>query len=300
MKRTLSVVISAYNEEKYLETCLASASFADEIIVINNSSTDKTEKIARKFTDKVFTRPNDMMLNKNKNFGFAKATGDFILNLDGDEEIPTDLATEIKDVVSSNNPADGYWISRKNIIFGKWIQNGLWWPDKQLRLFKRLKGRFACKHIHEYIRVDGTVESLVYPYIHNNYDSISQYLTKISRATTSEAEYLTDTQYQFAWFDALRFPLSDFLKTYFLQKAYKDGLHGLVVSLLQAFYSFVVFAKVWEHAGFPEKMMTPKAFEKELKDRAREIRYWMWTVKIENSSFLPKIIFLKLLRKLFS
>jgi len=300
MKRKLSVVISAYNEEKHLPACLSSVSFADEIIVVNNSSTDRTEEIARKYTKLVYVQPNTMMLNINKNFGFSKATGEYILNLDADEEIPPDLADEIVQILKQKDVSDGYWISRKNIIFGKWIRHGLWWPDKQIRLFRRTKGTFACKHIHEYIAVDGSIENLMHPYIHHNYDSVDQYLTKLMRCTTSEAEYLIDTKYQFSWFDAIRFPLSDFLKTYFLEKAYKDGLHGLVVSLLQAFYSFIVFAKVWEAARFPEKMMTPQAFDEEVNKRGKEIRYWMWTRKIEESSFFLKTMILKVLRKLFS
>lgn len=300
MKRTLSVVISAYNEENHLKTCLSSVKFADELIVVNNSSTDATERIARDFTKKVFTRENDLMLNRNKNFGFTKATGDFILNLDADEEIPPELAAEIQEILKSPHPADGYWISRKNIIFRKWIGHGLWWPDKQIRLFKRSKGKFPCVHIHEYIAIDGAIESLLHPYLHHNYDSISQYLTKLERCTTSEAGYLIDTRYQFSWFDAVRFPFSDFAKTYFLEKAYKDGLHGLVLSILQAFYSFVVFTKVWEHAGFPEKMMTHQAFENEVNARGGEIRYWLWTVRIDNSTFTLKKVFLKVMRKLFS
>jgi glycosyltransferase involved in cell wall biosynthesis len=300
MKRTLSVVISAFNEEKHLTSCLSSVSFADEIIVVDNSSSDSTKRIASSFTKKIFTRENDLMLNKNKNFGFTKANGDYILNLDADEEIPPDLALEIQEILTSPEVADGYWMSRKNIIFGKWIQNGMWWPDKQIRLFRRSKGSFPCIHIHEYISIVGTIESLVHPYIHHNYDSVSQYLTKLERCTTSEAGYLIDTKYQFSWFDAVRFPVSDFVKTYFLEKAYKSGLHGLVLSFLQAFYSFVVFTKVWEHAKFPEKMMTPKAFEKEIRERGKEIRYWLWTVRIENSTFFVNKVFCKVLRKFFS
>lgn len=298
-KKTLSVVVSAYNEEKHLRACLSSVPFADEIIVVNNSSSDATEQIAREFTKKVYTRPNNSMLNINKNFGFAKATGDFILNLDADEVIPPDLAKEIQETIEMPESADGYWISRKNIIFGKWIQSGLWWPDKQIRLFKREKGKFPCVHIHEYIAIDGKIESLLHPYLHHNYDSVDQYLTKLERCTTTEASYLIRTNYQFTWFDAVRFPMSDFLKIFFLEKAYRDGLHGLVVSILQAFYSFIVFAKVWEHAKFPEKMMTGKALEQEFQDRGREFRYWLWTARIDDTSFFPKKMMLRIMRKIF-
>src|SRR3990172_4504796 len=160
MKQTLSVVVSAYNEEKSLGRCLASVGFADEIIVVDNQSQDKTVEVAKKFTKKIYSQKNILMLNTNKNYGFGKATGDWILNLDADEEIPKDLAQEIKTIIQTKPKYAGYWIRRKNIIFGKWVTHGLWWPDKQIRLFRRGKGKFACVHIHEYVSIEGQVGEL--------------------------------------------------------------------------------------------------------------------------------------------
>src|SRR5437588_357266 len=123
-KLTLSVVISAYNEENRITRCLESVDFADEIIFIDNSSTDTTVSIAKKYTKHIFTKENNFMLNVNKNFGFTKATGDWILCLDADEKITPELAEEIKSKISVDESiVNGYWIPRKNIIFGKWIQN---------------------------------------------------------------------------------------------------------------------------------------------------------------------------------
>lgn len=274
---TISVVVSVWNEEKHLSRCLKSVSWANEIIVVNNSSTDKTKEIAEKFTNKVFDRPNNLMLNLNKNFGFTKATGDYILNLDGDEEIQDELGKEILSVVGVKDGPDGYWIARKNIIFGKWIRHGIWWPDRQIRLFKRGKGKFPCVHIHEYIKVDGRVGTLAAPYIHYNYESIHQYLVKIDRASTSEALSLEEMKYQVMWYDAIRFPVSDFIKIYFAEFGYRDGLHGLVLALLQSFYSFCTFAKVWEKQKFEEKDVQLSAVGSELNRNKKEIRYWFLT-----------------------
>ena len=123
----ISIVISAYNEEDKIEDCLKSVnSFADEIIFVDNSSHDKTAQIAKKFTTKIFTLPNDpVMLNKNKNFGFSKAVGDWIISLDADERITPKLATEIKKAVK-NQKINGYEIPRKNIIFNKWIKHSIY------------------------------------------------------------------------------------------------------------------------------------------------------------------------------
>lgn len=298
MKQTLSVVVSAYNEEATLGRCLSSVSFADEIIIVDNSSLDKTAQIARKFTKNVLKQPNLLMLNINKNYGFSKAKSDWILNLDADEEIPADLAREIQSVVAGDRRENGFWIKRKNIIFGKWITHGLWWPDKQIRLFRRMKGKFACVHIHEYVSVEGQVGELSAPYLHYNYETVHRYLTKIDRASTSEALSLGDMQYQLAWYDAIRFPLSDFLKIYFAQAGYKDGLHGLVLALFQAFYSFTVFAKFWEMEKFSERDLSVAAVTEELVRSGKEAKYWMFTVNIEETKNIVKKILWKIKRKL--
>lgn len=283
----ISVVISAFNEERKLPACLDSLDgFADEIIVVDNTSQDTTNKIAKKYTKHVYKRENNLMLNINKNFGFLKATGDWIISLDADERITPDLAAEIKKVIEKNDEkVSGYWIPRKNIIFGKWIQNSIWWPDYQLRLFRNGKGIFGEKHVHEMITIDGQTEKLSSPMIHENYESISQYLYKLDKIyTESEVKNIIASGKIISWLDAIRFPLEDFLKTFFLQKGYKDGLHGLVLSLLQAFYAEIVFVKVWEKQGFIE--YNDKNFlrniEKEFSMSGLKLRYWFLSSWIEN------------------
>jgi (heptosyl)LPS beta-1,4-glucosyltransferase len=294
MKQTIAVVVSAYNEEKTLGRCLSSVSFADEIIVVDNSSLDNTAGVAKKYNAQIYKQPNQLMLNINKNFGFEKAKSNWMLNLDADEEIPKVLAQEIQAIVRTNSSENGFWIKRKNLSFGKWIEHGLWWPDKQMRLFRRGKGKFPCVHIHEYIEVEGKAGELKEPYNHYNYESVHQYLTKIDRASTSEALSLKSMNYQLAWHDAFRFPLSDFLKIYFAQQGYKDGLHGLVLALFQACYSFCVFAKFWEMQDFPQRDITPDAITQELTKRGKEAEYWTLTMMIAET----KNIFVKIQKKI--
>ncbi|HVT01652.1 MAG TPA: glycosyltransferase family 2 protein, partial [Patescibacteria group bacterium] len=223
--KTLSVVISAYNEEKNIEECLKSLKdLADEIIVVDNSSTDRTESLAKKYTKKIYTQKNDpSKIDLQKNFGFSKATCEWILSLDADERLTDDLKneiiTKIKDL-GSNNQIDGFWIPRKNIIFGKWIRSDMWWPDYQLRLFKKGKGSFEKNSVHKVITVEGQTEKLENPFIHDNYTSVDQYLLKLINYTSIEADVLMDQGYKFSWIDAIRFPVNDFLKTFFLQKGF--------------------------------------------------------------------------------
>lgn len=294
----LTVVISAYNEERKIEDCLKSVKdVADEIVFIDNTSADKTVEIAKKYTDKIFIRKNNPMLNVNKNYGFSKATGDWILNLDSDERLTPELEKEIK-VAIQKEKVDGYLIPRKNILFGKWIRHSIWWPDYQLRLFRPSRGKFAEVHVHELLEVDGVVEKLEHPMVHLNYETISQYLYKLEKIyTDSEVENIIRKNKKLNWFDAVRMPMEDFFKTYFLQQGYKDGLHGLVLSLLQGFYAVVVFAKVWEKQGFEEKELKLSEINSEFRRLGNQFQYWLLSSFIEETKSPAKKTLLKLQRK---
>src|SRR3989344_7198804 len=236
--KKISVVISAYNEEKMIEECLKSVkNFADEIILVDNTSEDKTVEIAKKYADKVFIRANDpVMLNRNKNFGFTKASGDWIISLDADERLTPKLSTEIRKSISQNQYW-GYEIPRENIIFGKWIKHSIWWPDYNLRLFKNGKGKFPLKHVHEKLVVTGRVSKLKNPMVHYNYQTVSQFIKKLDTTyTESETKNFIKSGKSINWYDSIRWPVADFAKTFFFDKGYKDGLHGLVLSIFQAFY----------------------------------------------------------------
>jgi glycosyltransferase involved in cell wall biosynthesis len=275
----LSVVVSAYNEESKIETCLKSALFADEIVVVDNSSTDKTKDLAKKYTKNVYEQKNNPSeIDLQKNFGFSKATGDWILSLDADEEISKELADELKVLIRKNVKENGFWIPRKNFTFGKWIEHTGWYPDHQIRLFRKGKGKFTDKHVHEKIKIDGEVGYLKSDILHQNYQTISQFIHRaIDIYCPSEAEYLLANGYVFSPFDAIHFPLDEFLSRFFTREGYKDGFHGLMLSLLMAFYRFIVFALIWEKQGFKE-VKDDNFLEntaKELKKANKEIVFWV-------------------------
>lgn len=299
----ISIVVSAYNEEKNIKDCLRSVKdLADEIIVVDNSSFDKTASIAKEYTKRVYSQVNDPgKIDLQKNFGFSKATGDWILSLDADERVTEDLAQEIKSAVESDS-FNGYWVSRKNMIFGKWIKSDMWWPDYQLKLFKKGKGKFEKNTVHKALHVEGETAKLDNFLIHNNYTSVSQFILRLNAYTDIEAENLSRDGYSFNALDALRFPIDDFVKTFFLQGGYRDGLHGLVLSLLQAFYMEVVFAKLWEKRDFEDVDDAGflKAVQKELISSGNKIKYWLTTVMIDKSSNPVKKIILKTSRKITS
>lgn len=296
----ISVVISAYNEERKLPACLTSVSFADEIIIVDNQSTDKTSEIAKKFKAKIFSRPNNLMLNINKNFGFTKATGDWILNLDADERLSDELKQEIEKVTAEDESSlAGFQMPRRNIIFGKWIRHTGWYPDYQLRLFRRGKGKFAEEHVHEKIEVDGKIGTLEGDLVHENYDTIMQFMQKMCIVyAPNEAEQLLKNGYEFSYSDAIRFPFREFIGRFFARGGYRDGFHGLMLSFLMAFYHFVVFANLWEKRGFVDEQLNPMDLVAEEFGKSKtEWNYWVAEQKIKATQNPFKKVYLKLLRK---
>lgn len=298
----LSVVISAFNEEKNIKDCLESVKWAEEIIFVDNTSQDKTVSIAKKYTEKIFIVPNNLMLNINKNFGFDKATGDWVLSLDADERVTPELAKEILLAIeqSSTRAINGYWIPRKNIIFGKWMRHTGWYPDFQLRLFKK-GNKFPEKHVHETVKVEGETGYLKEHLLHFNYQTIDHFLSKLSQIYTSnEVKNIIESGQKITWADAIRFPAQEFLSRFFAQKGYKDGLHGLVLSLLMAFYWLVVFAKVWEKQGFWEEEKKSFLTEagQEFKKLESDFHYWFWESQIRESNNPVKKLFWKIKRRL--
>jgi glycosyltransferase involved in cell wall biosynthesis len=301
-KSEISVVVSVFNGEKVLDECLKSASFASEIVVVDNSSTDKTSEIAKKYTDKIFTRPNNLMLNINKNFGFSKAIGKWIFCLDADERITPELQEEILRLkLEDEDSARGYWIPRKNIIFGKWIEHTGWYPDHQLRLFRKERGNFEEKHVHEMIKVEGETKYLKNNMIHYNYESVPQFLNKLGTIyAPNEAEQLIKKGYVFDWKDSIGFPVKEFLSRFFAREGYKDGFHGLMLSLFMAFYHFIVFSYVWEKHKFKqidnEEILLET--EKELKKTSKDLSFWFLKEKTKLIKNPASKLFRKIINKI--
>lgn len=298
----LSVVISAYNEEKTIEDCLKSVKgWVDEIVVVDNISTDNTEKIVKKYTKKIFKQKNDpTSIDTQKNFGFTKATGDWILSLDADERVTPELAKEIKEKITVKDTV-GYWIPRKNILFGKWIEHTGWYPDEQLRLFRKGKGEYKAKHVHEDLVVEGAVEHLREHILHENYQAIGQFIERnLLRYAPNEAESIIANGYTFSYIDALWFPAREFLSRYFAREGYKDGLHGLVLSLLLAAYHLVIFAYIWEKKNFPQEkeLFSLSHIHHESEKIGDEFQYWFQTETIKNTKNPLKKVLLKTKRKL--
>lgn len=279
--KLLSVVISAYNEEKNITACIESVrGIASEVIVVNNSSTDRTEELAKKLGARVYTQKNDpLKIDLLKNLGFDKAQSEWIFCLDADERVTPELAQEVMHTIESNTEANAFRIPRKNVIFGKWIAHTGWYPDYQLRLFKKGKGKFYQEKVHEAIVVDGQIGVLAGPLIHENYQSVNQFLSRLIIYTDSEAQAIIKNRIKLTYLDCIKMPFDEFLRRFFTQEGYKDGLHGLVLSLLMAFYHLVIFAKVWEAEKFQESQSDMESLTKQVKQMDNEIMFWILDAK---------------------
>jgi len=241
----LSVTIIAWNEEERLRACLESVAWADEIIVVDAESTDKTVQVAREFTDKIWVRPWAGFATQ-KNFALEQATGEWVLSLDADERVTAELRERIGRIVRANGPADGYSIPRKNVFWGAWVRHGGLYPDYQLRLFRRDAGRFVDSAVHESVVVEGHVKAVAEPMLHHSYRGLEDFVARSNRYSTLAAQEIVRRGGQVGLTDLALRPLGRFLSMYVLRLGFLDGWRGFVLAVLYANYVFLRMAKAWE------------------------------------------------------
>jgi glycosyltransferase involved in cell wall biosynthesis len=277
MASKLSVVVNTYNEAKILPQALTSVrDLVDEIVIIDMESSDNIHEIAKKFDAKVFSHKHLEYVEPARNFGTSKATGDWVLVLDPDEEVSDTLATKIKEIIK-NNEADYCRIPRKNIIFNHWIEHAHWWPDYNIRLFR--KGAVSWSEvIHAVPFTQGkgidfdAKEDLAI--IHHHYDSLEGYVERMNRYTSIQADRKVKSGYKFSWRDILTKPTNEFLSRYFGDKGYKDGIYGLALSLLQGFSELVLYLKIWQADKFKDEKVSLTEIINEMREKERDLHYW--------------------------
>jgi len=268
-KVDITAVVLAKNEEKNLPRCLKNLDWVKEVIVIDDYSSDNTKKIAEKFGAKVYQK-RLVDFESQRNWALQKVKTSWVLMIDPDEEVTSEFRQEVERLIKEDK-FDGFKFPRKNIIFGKWMRYTGWYPDWQLHLFKTKKGKYVGK-VHEQVVLDGKIGVLNASLIHYNYHSISQYLQKLDRYTNLEAEEKVRGGYKFRYQDLLVKPAEEFFRRFFAEEGWKDGVHGLALSLLQAFSELVVYLKVWEKQNFEE--LEIKGFAKEAEKIISDYYYW--------------------------
>jgi len=282
---SLSVVIITNNEEANIGRTLASVQplISDgkgEVIVVDSGSTDRTVEIAKSFGAKVFVEEWKGYAAQ-KNSAIDKATGDWILSLDADEEVSADLLQALRDALEGlervsdlSKQADvhpftvddatsdleyhigikldgefaGLWIPRKNEFLGRWIKHGGFWPDAKLRLFRNGTGRFESRAVHEDARVTGETGRIRYGSIfHHSYPTLSDYIDHMNRYSSLGAEMaVANGKARFSVVNIVLRPLATFIYNYIFRLGFLDGREGLLLHLYHAVYVSWKYAKAWE------------------------------------------------------
>ncbi len=292
---SLSVVINTRNAAETLEEALESVKFADEIVIMDMESNDDTVKIASQYTDKIFTHPKVGFVEPARNAAIAKSTKEWILILDADEVVPETLATILVLISRNEHPdfqsIDCLKISRKNIIFGDWVQSAGWWPDYLIRFFKRHAVTWP-ETIHAVPEVSGTISQLPaeekYALIHNNYTSVSQFVQRLNKYTSIQATQGESTTLPATPVDVLS---DELLRRLFVWNGISGSYRGLCLSILQSLAEVVTYTKILESRSF-DGILGEKESVESLERLQKSLSYWTADWHVRNSIGVEKLFWM--------
>ncbi len=242
----ISAVIITFNEEKRLEPALKSlAGLVSEIVVVDSFSTDNTFKLAKKYTNKVFQRKwSDY--SEQKNYANTQASFPWILSLDADERISSELREEILEINKEEPECDGFSIPRQVYYLGKWIRHSGWYPDRKIRLFRKDRARWEGEYVHERLVIDGKIQKLRGSIHHFTYRNISEHLDRINKFSELGAQKLYAKGKRCRWHQLVFMPIFRFMKSFFWRAGFLDGYPGFIVSVLNGYSIFLRYAKLRE------------------------------------------------------
>lgn len=240
----LSVVVLTKNEERNIKDCLESVyGWADEIIVVDDESSDKTIEIAKTYTDKIFNKKM-VIEGEQRNWAYQKAKNQWVLSLDADERILPELRKEISDLFENKRfEFDAYTIPRRNFIGSYWVKYGGWYPSAQLRLFKKDKFKYEEVEVHPRAFLEGPCGHLKSDMLHFSYRDFEDFLAKLNRQTTQEATKWFRTNRKMSFGRALWRTHDRFWRTFLSKKSYKDGFIGFMIAIFASLYQVVSYAK---------------------------------------------------------
>jgi glycosyltransferase involved in cell wall biosynthesis len=300
----LSVVINTKNAATTLERTLKSVKWADQIIVMDMHSDDDTKKIARSFKADFFLHPDVGYVEPARNKAVSKAIHDWVLLVDADEEIPATLKNRLQHLLNGDATADAYYIPRKNIVFKEWYQHAGWWPDYQLRFFRKKAVVWSDK-IHRVPKVKGKVDYLAsqekYAIIHHNYQSIEQFISRLNRYTSHEvaarsesSNYRLNTVTTDSVIDAFT---NELVARLFRHHGIDGGLHGVSLSWMQAMYEMIVRLKQWQAVGFTTTKNDQQQSLAAIRKLQSDLSYWIADWNVAHTTGINKIMWM-LRRKL--
>ena len=256
MPLTLSVAIITMNEEANLARTLASVQFADEVIILDSGSTDRTLEIARSFDAKVYFEQWKGFATQ-KNSAIEKCTGAWVLSLDADEGLTFELQQEIRRLLAGTPSADAYMIKRRNLFLNRWMKHGGYYPDPKLRLFRRHSANFAPparfteRPVHETIAFEGNLETLQHDLIHHAYPTIESYIEHMDRYSTLGAEIIvakgkTGRSWFSFYYNVLVIPAFTFLWNFIFRFGFLDGREGYLLHRYHSTYTSWKYSKAWQ------------------------------------------------------
>ncbi len=242
----VSVVVLTKNEGKNIQRCLDSVSgWADEIIIVDDESTDKTVDIAAEYTNRLIIRKMDIE-GRQRNFAYAQAKNLWVLSLDADEVVTAELKEEIQDVLGKPTQCNGFTIPRRNFIGDYWVRYGGWYPSPQLKFFRKDKFIYEEVGVHPRAFMDDPCCHLKSDIIHYSYKNIEDFLNKLNNQTTREAKKWFQQNKPMRLGRFIWRSLDRFIRTYIGRKGYKDGFIGFVVAFYAALYQFISYLKYRE------------------------------------------------------
>lgn len=240
----LSVVVICFNEEAILEKCLSAVQWADEIVVVDSFSTDRTVEIAQRYATRVLQNEWQGYAQQ-KAFALSLASHAWILALDADEVVSPDLAREIRSILAQETHLAGYRVPRMTFYLGRFLRH-CWYPDYKVRLFQKALGGWSEHEVHESILLEGPCGKLEHPLLHYSFAGVRDHLRTIQRYTSLSAASLARSGRPFRLARMLGSPLFMFLQQYVGKRGFLDGIPGLVASVLSGFHEFVKYAKLYE------------------------------------------------------
>ncbi|MEH0157765.1 glycosyltransferase family 2 protein [Limibacter armeniacum] len=241
----LTAIIPTGNEEHNIEAVLESVSFADEVIVVDSYSTDRTVELASKHTNCILMREFDYPSSQ-KNWAIPQASNEWILLVDADERITPELKAEIQGILASDPKEDGFWIYRQNHFMGQEVNYSGWQNDKVVRLFRKSTCRYEDKRVHEEIEVkDRKIGELKHKMLHYTYVSLDHYISKLNQYAKWQAVDYQNKVHKVNFSHLMLKPTFRFFKHFFIQKGYRDGVVGFIISYLQSYAVASRYIRLW-------------------------------------------------------
>ena len=248
----LSVTVITRNEAARLAAALRSVQWADEIVVVDAESGDATVDVARQFTDRVVVRAWPGFVEQ-KNFAVGLASHDWVLSLDADEQVTAELADAVRRLLAGTPEHAAFRLRRVTRYLGRWIRSTDWYPDHQIRLFDRRRARWTGSHVHETLRVEGSVGTLDGELQHFPYRDLADHLETIDRYTTLAARQMHERGRRARLLEIAGHPPLAFVRNYLLRGGFRDRGPGLIASTMNAYYVFLKLAKLWELERSPAR-----------------------------------------------